>query len=222
MAQTSHKARIAVAAGVVDPDARFLNSVIVIRPMLNGHLTLHDSETLALCDIDNLVFKIDSGLEMQEEIPLGAPEVVVAPVITGPGSYGQVHTCSTGEWTNSPDEYAYQWMKAPAIPYAGETNPTYAPPKSERGNQIYCTVTASNALGWGAADSSNMITVGNVTTKAVPKPKAADTPAPDPTAGTANTTGTAMTMLNIPLDKGLTCSALGANGEFLVVYSRSA
>jgi hypothetical protein len=73
MAQTSHKARIlALQPGVVDPLARFLTSVIVIRPMLDYYLTLHDCETLEECTADNLVYKIDSGWQIGDNLP--APE----------------------------------------------------------------------------------------------------------------------------------------------------
>ena len=221
MAQTHHKARIAIKADVVDPHARFLMSVIVIRPMLNGHLTLHDCETLALCDADNLIYKLDSGYAPQEEVPLGAPENTVAPVVTGSGSYDEELTCDPGEWTNDPDEIGYQWKKGSGTgtPIIGETEPVYTPPKSERGNTVFCSVTASNALGWGAADS-NRITIGNIVQTQGADMIVEPVP-PDPSAGRLNTTGTVVD-LNIPLDYGLTCSGLGANGEFLVVYTHSA
>ena len=123
MAQTSHKARILAADyGVVDPTARFLNVVIVIRPMQDYYLTLHDCETVEECSEDNLVYKIDSGWK------IGSPP----------------------------------------------TRDPRAPP-----------------------------------------------PQQDALVGDANSTGKSF-LLHMPLDHGLTCGACGADGEFIVVYSRSA
>lgn len=128
MAQTSHKARILAASyGVVDPSARFLNAVIVVRPMLDYYLTLHDCETVEEVNESNLVYKIDSGWKIGDNIP---------------------------------------------------------PPPARKG------------------------------AKAKP-------PTQDPLVGDANSTGKTF-LLHMPLDNGLVCGACGADGEFIVVYSRSA
>ena len=129
MAQTSHKARIVAGPPeVVDPTARFLNVVIVIRPMLDYYLTLHDCETVEDCSEDNLIYKIDSGWQLGDNAP--------------------------------------------------------PPARAKRD------------------------------TKAKP-------PSQDPLVGDANSTGKSF-LLHMPLDHGLTCGACGADGEFIVVYSRSA
>ena len=70
MAQTSHKARIlALTPAVIDDRARFLNTVVCIRPMLDYYLTLHDCETLEQCSESNLVYKIDSGWQLGDNTP---------------------------------------------------------------------------------------------------------------------------------------------------------
>lgn len=46
-------------------------------------------------------------------------------------------------------------------------------------------------------------------------------PSQDPLVGDANSTGKTF-LLHMPLDLGLVCGACGADGEFIVVYSRSA
>jgi hypothetical protein len=127
MAQTSHKARIAIDVGVVDPNARFLTTVIVIRPMINGYLTLHDADAVEKCTPENLVYKIDSG-----------------------------------------------W------PFASASRAR----KGGKGGR-------AKPIEW------------------------------DSTVGDTNTTGMSR-VLNIPLDNGLTCAAIGPNGEFFAVYTRSA
>jgi hypothetical protein len=215
-------ARIAVDAAPVDVLARYLTRVIVVRPMLNGFLTLHDAPTLALCTGQNLIYKIDSGLAVQPPAPLGAPVIVTPPVVTGSGQTLTVHTCSTGTWTNSPTTYAYQWKKNQGgniIVYTGETHSTYTPPNTERGKSIFCTVTASNSLGWGASDS-NLFALSSIEFEPdmSPTPMATLPATPDSSAGTLNTTGSVVGVY-IPLRVGLTCSALGANGEFIVVYN---
>ena len=109
---------------MVDPQARFLNAVIVIRPMLDYYLTLHDCETVEEVSESNLVYKIDSGWQLGDNTP------------------------------------------------------------ARRG------------------------------AKAKP-------PSQDPLVGDANSTGKSF-LLHMPLDNGLVCGACGADGEFIVVYSRSA
>jgi hypothetical protein len=89
------------------------------------------------------------------------PGRIDTPALTGgDGSVGVQITCTMGNWANSPDTYAYQWKKVQGgvtsnLPSAVNT---YTPPSNERGHDIWCTVTATNAAGSAASDS-NRVTV---------------------------------------------------------------
>lgn len=76
-----------------------------------------------------------------------APEMVVAPAITGTAQVGQTLTASTGTWQGTQSiTYAYQW-KANGVAIGGATSSTYALTSSELGDTITCTVTATNSAG---------------------------------------------------------------------------
>ena len=77
MSEPARWARI-TTPGVVNAEARVLWSVTVIRPMLDYYLTLHDAETAEDCSEDNLVYKIDSGWKIGENVP-PPPEARVKP-----------------------------------------------------------------------------------------------------------------------------------------------
>lgn len=83
------------------------------------------------------------------------PVNTVAPAVTPTsGSVGEVFSCTTGTWTNSPTGYSYQWKLDGAN--VGTNSNTYTPVAS---GSLTCTVTASNAGGAGTPAVSNTATV---------------------------------------------------------------
>lgn len=91
------------------------------------------------------------------------PANVIAPIVTGSGSVGATLSCGTGSWQNAPTGFTYQWKKiqgGSTIIFTGQTSSTYVPPSTERGHDVFCTVTASNAAGSASADS-NHVTIVN-------------------------------------------------------------
>ncbi|MCK8779080.1 hypothetical protein M0654_03680 [Rhizobium sp. NTR19] len=71
------------------------------------------------------------------------PKNTVLPAITGTPTEGETLTCSTGTWTNTPDAYAYQWLRA-GVPIAGATASTRVLDAADVGSAMSCTVTATN------------------------------------------------------------------------------
>jgi hypothetical protein len=67
----------------------------------------------------------------------------VLPAITGTPTEGEVLTCSTGTWSNTPDVYAYQWRRS-GVAISGATANQYELTVADVGAAISCTVTATN------------------------------------------------------------------------------
>lgn len=88
--------------------------------------------------------------------PPNEPTITTAPAITGDPIIGETVTCSTGSWTNSPTGYTYQWKRNGGN-ISGATNNTYALVSLDAGENILCTVTATNPGGSTAADSNTII-----------------------------------------------------------------
>ena len=78
----------------------------------------------------------------------------VAPAVTGTAVVGQTLTTTNGTWTNSPSTYTYQWYRG-ASSIGGATSSTYVLVSADAGQNIKCTVTASNGLS-ASADSNTI------------------------------------------------------------------
>lgn len=107
-------------------------------------------------------------------VPVLAPVLAVAPVVTGATAIGSVLTCTVGSWTNTPTSFDRLWLRNGAS--LGVTTPTYTTQAADGGTTITCRVIASNAGGASAAATSNGIAV------------VAPSPTPDPTPPTPDPT----------------------------------
>jgi hypothetical protein len=90
------------------------------------------------------------------------PFNTAAPFIAGIMQVRQTLTCSTGTWINNPTSFNYYWFSsAPGFPglQNGPSNTLVVPSSSTVGYVIYCYVTAFNAAGSGAANSSATPTI---------------------------------------------------------------
>lgn len=65
----------------------------------------------------------------------------VAPAITGTEQVGNVLTCSSGTWSNSPS-YTYQWKRSGAA-ISGATANTHTLVAADEGETLTCVVTAT-------------------------------------------------------------------------------
>ena len=91
------------------------------------------------------------------------PVNTVAPAITGTAQEGQILTCSTGTWTGTPTiTYTYQW-KRNGSNIGSATNSTYTLVTADVGQNIKCTVTATNGAGSVNADSNTVIPIAAFT-----------------------------------------------------------
>ena len=88
------------------------------------------------------------------DAPATAPPVVVdVPVVSQDGAVLQ---CTTGNWDNVPETYAYQWNGGGAD--VGDGTAVHPVTEADVGVDFYCTVTATNAAGSAVAPPSNTIT----------------------------------------------------------------
>ena len=87
------------------------------------------------------------------------PVNTVSPAITGTAQEGQTLSCSTGTWTGTaPITYTYQWYRG-ASTIGSATNSTYTLVTADVGQNIKCTVTATNIAGSASADSNTVVPV---------------------------------------------------------------
>jgi hypothetical protein len=87
-----------------------------------------------------------------------APGVVDVPYVAGTGTVGQTLTCTMGNWTGEPTEYAYQWRRDGTTDI-GTGAASYLIVSADAGHQVTCIVTATNGVGSSAAPPSNSVMV---------------------------------------------------------------
>jgi subtilisin family serine protease len=99
-----------------------------------------------------------------------APVVKSAPInsglpkISGTAAVGQTLSANTGNWSEHPTAYAYQWLRcdsngANCAPIASATAATYIAAEADAGSTLRVAVTASNAAGPSAPSTSNQTPV---------------------------------------------------------------
>lgn len=84
-----------------------------------------------------------------------APVNTVAPVVSGTAVVGQTLSTTDGTWTGVPTPtYSYQWYRG-ATPI-GTNSSSYTLVSADAGQNIKCTVTATNTAGSASADSNTV------------------------------------------------------------------
>jgi hypothetical protein len=121
------------------------------------------SYTLAASDVGDTirVLLIASGaggtgtaVSQQTAVVLPPPPANAAlPTITGTPHPGHSLTCQAGGWTDSPTDFAYQWLRD-GTAIAGATAQSYAVQAADCGHALSCSVAASNAGGSSAPATS--------------------------------------------------------------------
>lgn len=97
------------------------------------------------------------GGENFDPDPLGPPHNIDVPFVSGGEAVGGTLTCTMGNWTGEPSEYAYAWQSEGVA--NGATGSTYNVVPGDAGYRIGCVVTATNANGSTDAPPSNAISI---------------------------------------------------------------
>jgi hypothetical protein len=86
------------------------------------------------------------------------------PTITGTARVGSTLTATTGQWTNNPTSFAFQWVRCPTSggnplgtdcpAIGGATSQAYRLTTADQGRRMRVRVTATNASGSGTSASN--------------------------------------------------------------------
>lgn len=98
-----------------------------------------------------------SNVETKTIATVVTPVNTVAPAVTGGAWLYGLLTATNGTWSNVPTSYTYQWTRG-GVNIASATSGTYTLVAADRGQNIVCVVTATNA-GGSTPQASNTIAV---------------------------------------------------------------
>ena len=87
--------------------------------------------------------------------PPGPPVVVDKPHAQGTATVGSTLTCTQGNWTNTPTNKTYQWLRG-GTPIAAATSAGYVLVADDLGAMMSCEVTAINAAGQASSTSNEV------------------------------------------------------------------
>jgi hypothetical protein len=79
------------------------------------------------------------------------PTNVIAPILSGKSTLGEVLACDAGTWTAG-GSFGYAWLRGTAV-ITGATGAGYRIAKKDLGTSLSCRVTLTNALGKATASS---------------------------------------------------------------------
>lgn len=135
--------------------ARGINNNIVLSnyTIKDGDEFKCNLKSVKLTSGNVIAYKKQSGYK---EVPSAdvAPENVTAPSVTGTAVVGETLTTTDGTWTGTPEPtFSYQWYRGATL-ISGATNNTYTLVSADAGQNIKCTVTATNTAGSASADSN--------------------------------------------------------------------
>ncbi len=91
--------------------------------------------------------------------PSNPPQNTALPQIQGSPVENNVVTCTQGTWNNNPTQFDFQWNRN-GNPIAGETGNQYTIASADVGQNLTCTVTATNADGSNSATSAAVVPTG--------------------------------------------------------------
>lgn len=153
--------RLAVAVG--GTVAGYNNGLPVTQ---SGRLVVQNAVAPAASDsyVGGVRVSASGGVNMSAAGPVvpTAPVNTVLPVVSGTPIMNATLSCSKGTWTGSaPITYTYQWYRG-AAPIGGATSQSYVVVQADIGQDLKCTVTATNVVSSVGATSTT-VTVGPFT-----------------------------------------------------------
>lgn len=166
-------------------------------------------------------------------IPAPPPANSTAPHVSGSAQAGATLGTSTGTWTNSPDQYAYQWFRcagaSPCTTISGATNQSYTAASADVGDTLTVQVRAHNAGGWSgwvpADNSIGPIAAGTTTstsTSTAISPSSSSSAGGSSSGGTSSSTTTTTTTSTSGAGTGGVQGAGGTAAALRVVALRIA
>lgn len=98
---------------------------------------------------------------------MAVPVLTTLPVVTGVPEIGDVLSCGSGSWTNTPTSYTYQWL-ANGVAISGATSATFTLLAAQNGDTISVAVVAVNGSGNSLVATTRQTapvgTLSNITT----------------------------------------------------------
>jgi hypothetical protein len=103
-----------------------------------------------------VAFDQQSHLLMTREVadPTAAPVNTAVPYASGAGFVTETLSCTVGEWSGEPYDYAWQWQRD-GVDIPGAESSTYYVVEADIDHVLTCVVTAANVVGATAAPPSN-------------------------------------------------------------------
>jgi hypothetical protein len=87
------------------------------------------------------------------------PAVIINPAIVGSGTVGSLLIVTNGQWTNTPGDYGFQWLRnGQVIP--GQTNDYYTTVNADLGTTLTVVVNAINNNGSSQATTAGLVVTG--------------------------------------------------------------
>ena len=138
------------------------------------------------------------------------------PSINGTPASGQTLTCDPGTWGGNPD-FAFAWLRD-GQPIDGATQSTYTVTDDDRGHELTCRVTGTNASGGAQATSAPVTVPAPSSPPPPPATTATDPPATTPPPATPPPT---TTVAPTPQEERLAAAAPSAVAKALGLPARA-
>lgn len=106
----------------------------------------------------NSTLELNSNIVIIEPNAGEVPGNLVKPAISGIAQQGVQLYCWPGQWENGVDDFTYQWKNEGAN-IVGATNQSYTPIAGDVGDNLTCTVTATNTAGSASATTAETLPV---------------------------------------------------------------
>lgn len=103
------------------------------------------------------------GIQVVPHGPTSPPVNIDIPFLslaTGTGVPGDTISCTMGNWDYEPTSYSYRMLRdgVPIAGAPGAANP-YTIAAADRGTEITCLVSATNAVGTGTSSPTNAVVI---------------------------------------------------------------